>query len=118
MFNPLRQQAEQLLALIKREFGVSFAGLGAREIPVLRVRISDHPQNISDDKNQKEMTCSRPVFAELQHLVLNPQVLRVLFDEKRNRHPWFDLAYNGAEGSLTFRVSIVHLGSEELKSTG
>jgi hypothetical protein len=115
MSDPVTRLAEKWLKDIKREFSLSFHKLGPTEIPALRVRISDHPPNPSDDVRIKEMMCTRPVFAELVKIVLDPDNLRVCFDEAR-RHPWFDLAYSGAEGSLIFHVAAVH-PVRELKSS-
>ncbi|HVM91072.1 MAG TPA: hypothetical protein VMU11_04225 [Verrucomicrobiae bacterium] len=115
MSDPVTRQAEKWLKDIKREFSISFHKLGPSQVPALRVRISDHPPNPSDDPFQKEQTCTRPVFAELQRLVLNPANLTVYIDDG-GRHPWFDLAFTGESGALTFRVIAVH-PVRELKSS-
>ena len=115
MSDPVTRQAEKWLMDIKREFALSFRKLGPTEVPALRVRISDHPPNRNDDVRLKDLMCTRPAFAALLNIVLDPENLRVCFDEAR-RHPWFDLAYSGAEGSLIFHVAAVH-PVRELKSS-
>jgi hypothetical protein len=114
MSDPVSKIAEEWLRRIKGEFAIASRKLKGTQIPPLRVRISDRPQNAHEDVNLLDHTCSRPVYAEFQRLVLDPEMLRVYFDEHK-RHPWFDLVFHGDNGSLTFEVSVAYPAAE-LKS--
>jgi len=113
MSDQVRRQAEEVLRSIKREFALSFRGKAREHVPELAVRVLDRPQHISDD-SLKEFIISRPVYVAFQDLLHGPNALRVYSFENKN-FPWFDLSFEGAEGSLTFRIRVVHPISE-LKS--
>jgi len=112
MSDRVQSEAEKVLRDIKREFTFAFRGKSREEIPGLVLRIADRPQPVSP-VSSKEMTISPAVFTALKGL-LTSESLRVMSFDNRS-HPWFDLAFEADEQSLTFRIGTLH-PIRELKS--